>query len=387
MKSFKIKSKGVNMIAINNLNHSFQVKSAFFLLIILWMAFSLGCSAGDTGSPTINTTITPASWLPEADTLERISPEAAGYSSAALQDAHEFAQQSGCNAVMALYDGKAFFARGNVHKNYPLESIRMPLLSALLGIHFARGNIDLDATLTDLHMDDIIPGLTHAEKQAKVEHLLMSRSGVYHEAALEDQEMIDTRPARGSHSPNTFFYYNNWDFNVLGTIFEQETGENIFDSFEKEIADAVEMVDFSIDNCFYDYNWSKSMHPAYQFKMSVRDLAKFGALYQKNGRWNGRQVIPGDWIDESTMAYSTIDGSDGLGYGYLWKTIEEDSEIGQLIGYPGYYHTRADGYVLVVIPDLKLVIVEHYHTAQNWEDTDGDAFELGMLIIDARLDD
>ena len=373
------------MVAIKNGMNSSPVKSAFFLLVWVWMSFFWGCSAGDTGSPKITTTITPANWLPEADTLESVTPEAAGFSAAALKEAHEFAQESGCNAVMALYDGRIFFARGNLHKNYLLESIRMPLLNALLGIHLARGNLELDATLADLHIDDIAPGLNHAEKQAKVEHLLMSRSGVYHEAALEDQKMIDTRPARGSHAPNTFFYYNHWDFNTLGTIFEQETGEEIFTSFKKEIADALEMVDFSIKNCFYDYEWSKSMHPAYNFKMSVRDLAKFGALYQKNGKWKGSQVVPVDWIDESTMAYSTIEGTNGLGYGYLWKIIEEDSVIGQLIRYPGYYHTRADGYVLVVIPDLKLVIVEHYHTAQNWEDIDSDAFELSMLIVDSRL--
>ncbi len=48
-------------------------------------------------------------------------------------------------------------------------------------------------------------------------------------------------------------YYNNWDFNALGTIFEQETGTKIFEEFKKQIADPVGMQDFSIDNCFYQY--------------------------------------------------------------------------------------------------------------------------------------
>jgi CubicO group peptidase (beta-lactamase class C family) len=261
----------------------------------------------------------------------------------------------------------------------------MPFLNALYGIHFARGNINLDATLEDLHIDDLPSGLTYEEKQARVEHLLTSRSGVYHKAADEDQTQIDERPARGSHSPDTFFYYNNWDFNALETIFKQETGEEIFDAFETEIADALEMVDFSVDNCSYQYEWNKSLHPAYHFKMSVRDMAKFGALYQKDGRWKGTQIISSDWIDESTMAYSTMPDTGGLGYGYLWKIIEEDSEIGQMIGYPGYYHTAADGYVLVVIPDLKLVIVERYDTDHDWEDPEDESFELTMLIIDAYM--
>lgn len=35
--------------------------------------------------------------------------------------------------------------------------------------------------------------------------------------------MTKNRPARGSHAPGTFWYYNNWDFNVLGTISEKKT--------------------------------------------------------------------------------------------------------------------------------------------------------------------
>ena len=40
--------------------------------------------------------------------------------------------------------------------------------------------------------------------------------------------MRDGRPKRGSHAPGTFWYYNNWDFNVLGTVFRQLTGADIF---------------------------------------------------------------------------------------------------------------------------------------------------------------
>jgi CubicO group peptidase (beta-lactamase class C family) len=308
-------------------------------------------------------------------------------SSAELQLAHAFAIHTGCQAVMALHDGKIFFSRGNIHRNYTVDSIRETFFNALYGIHVARDNINLNATLADFHIDDIPPGLTHAEKQARVEHLLMSRSGVYHEAAAENQTMIDERPQRGSHAPDTFFYHNNWDVNALGTIFEQETGEEICKALKEEIADAVEMVDFSSDNCSYQYQWDKSLHPAYHFKMSPRDMAKFGALYQKNGRWKGSQIISGDWIDESTMAYSTMPDTDGLGYGYLWKIIPEDSDIGQMIGYPGYYHAGANGYALVVIPDLKLVIVQHYDSNQYWEDPDDNSFELTMLILDARITD
>jgi CubicO group peptidase (beta-lactamase class C family) len=371
------------MFVIKTFFKLFSGRSASGFIIWLCMGILLGCSAeGNINGGDANYN---GDWIQADPALEWVAPEEVGWSSAELQEAHDFAIQSNCLAVLALYDGKIFFSRGNIHRNYEVDSIRKPFLSALYGIHEARGNINLNAALEDYHIDDIPPGLTLSEKQARVEHLLMSRSGVYHEAADEDQTMIDTRPARGSHAPDTFFYYNNWDFNALGTIFEQEVGEEIFNAFKKEIADRVEMVDFSIDNCFYQYEWNKSLHPAYQFKMSARDMAKFGVLYQKNGRWNGLQIIQSDWIDDSTMAYSTMPNTAGLGYGYMWKIIEEDSDIGQVIGHAGYYYTGSGGHALVIIPDLKLVIVVRYNSDQNWDEPGAAGFELSMLIIDAKI--
>jgi hypothetical protein len=350
-----------------------SVRSSCVLIICLCIGFLLSCSGGGSGSET------------DVNSLEYVEPEEVGYSSEKLEEARDFAEQSGYAAVMALYDGKVFFHWGDITKNYWCHSIRKPFLSALYGIHVTRDHINLDATLEDLNIDDIPPSLTPDEKQAKVEHLLKSRSGVYHEAAAEAQIMIDTRPERGSHLPDTFFYYNNWDFNALGTIFEQETDADIFEAFKREIADALGMEDFNVDNCYYQYELNKSMHPAYCFRMSARDMARFGILYQRNGNWKGSQIIPREWIDESTVPYSIIEDTGGLGYGYMWKIIPEDSDIGQIIGYPGYFHTGAGVHALVIIPELKLVLVERYDTDQDWEDPGDAGFDLGMMILDARI--
>ena len=281
---------------------------------------------------------------------------------------------------------QGLFRMGNISKNFRCHSIRKPFLSALYGIYLAKGDINLYATLEDLHIDDIPPGLTFEEKQAQVQHLLMARSGVYHEAAAEPQEMIDNRPARGSHPPDTFFFYNNWDFNTLGTIFEQKTGEGIFNAFKEHIADAIGMSDFQIDNCHYQYEWDKSMHPAYHFKMSARDLARFGILYQQLGNWEENQIITEAWIDESTMAYSIADEAAGFGYGYMWGIITEGGEIEQDIGYTGYFHGGGGAQVLLIMPELKLVIAVLFDTDVFDEDWDDEGPELVSMIIDARIE-
>jgi CubicO group peptidase (beta-lactamase class C family) len=329
----------------------------------------------------------PASAEKDDNQLECVSPQEVGYSSAKLDEARQFAEQSGYAAIMALHDGKVFFSWGEITKNYKCHSIRKPFLSALYGIHVERGNINLDASLEELNIDDIPPSLTHDEKQATVRDLLKSCSGVYHEAVAEAPIMIETRPERGSHAPGTFYYYNNWDFNALGTIFEQETETKIFEEFKEKIADVVGMEDFSVENCHYQYEQEKSMHPAYHFSMSARDMARFGVMYQKNGTWKDSRIIPNGWITESTTAYSIVDSNSGVAYGYMWNVFPEGSSVAEMVGCRGYYHTGVGVHALAIVPELELVIVERFDTDGDWADPGDLGIALGMMIINARISD
>jgi len=233
-----------------------------------------------------------------------------------LDAAAAYAKEIGSAAVLLLDHGEVVFSFGDTAGKYMCHSIRKPFLSALYGIYVAKGLIDIDTTLEELDIDDIPPSLTPAEKKATIRDLLMSRSGVYHEAGGEVQSMIDARPERGSHRPGTFFYYNNWDFNALGTIFEQTTGKRIFEAFDKEVAKRIGMVDFSPSDCTYKFERSKSKHPAYFFRMSARDMARFELLYQKGGQWEGEQIVPEKWIRESTTIYP-VENPGGDPYGYF----------------------------------------------------------------------
>src|SRR4029079_8257023 len=108
----------------------------------------------------------------------------------------------------------------------------------------AEGKIDTARTLAELGIDEKSTPLTTEERQARVLDLLLARSGVYLPAAAEIDAMRDARPKRGSHPPGTFWYYNNWDFNVLGTIFRQATGEDLFQAFDRRIAKPIGMQDY-----------------------------------------------------------------------------------------------------------------------------------------------
>jgi CubicO group peptidase (beta-lactamase class C family) len=295
-----------------------------------------------------------------------------------LDAAAAYAKEIGSAAVLVLYDGQVVFSFGDITRKYMCHSIRKPFLGALYGIYVDKGVIDLGTTLEELNIDDIPPSLTPAEKQATIRDLLMSRSGVYHEAAGEHQAMIDARPPRGSHSPGTFFYYNNWDFNALGTIFEQTTGKRIFDTFNEDIAKRIAMKDFATTDCTYAFERSKSKYPAYFFRMSARDMARFGLLYQNYGQWEGEQIVPEEWIRESTTI-RPVENPGGDPYGYLWRIIPEESGFGY-----GFYHAGLGVHLLAVLPDQKLVLVHRVDTDRHFNITWPEIRTLMEMIVRAR---
>jgi CubicO group peptidase (beta-lactamase class C family) len=319
--------------------------------------------------------------------LEYVAPEDVGWSSKKLDEAKAFAEKINSAAVMVLYDGKVFISWGNVATKYKIHSIRKPLLSALYGVYWGRGKIDLEATLKQLNIDDIPPALTNEEKTATVGDLLKARSGVYHEAAAESEDMVAARPQRGSHARDTFFYYNNWDFNALGTIFEKVTGAKIFEAFQKEIAEPIGMEDFSLDDCNYSYEEKKSIHPAYNFRMSARDMARFGLLYLRKGNWKGRQIIPRDWIEKSTTAYSAINEEMGLGYGYMWNVVKPGAGFSNLLfdGKGAFYHTGVGIHTLAVLHEHKAVYIYRYDTDGEYKDPGAATIQLVSMIMNARL--
>jgi CubicO group peptidase (beta-lactamase class C family) len=180
------------------------------------------------------------------DAFQRITPAEAGYSEAGLQALAQVLDESGSESMLLLHDGKMFFEWGDIRQKRLVHSIRKPLLHALIGVELAKGNdcLDLDRIVADYGLDEDPPGLTAREKTATFRQLLQSRSGIYHPAAAESEGMQAQRPARGSHAPGEFFYYNNWDFNAAGEIYKRCTGRGIHDAFLVEIARPLGMLDY-----------------------------------------------------------------------------------------------------------------------------------------------
>jgi hypothetical protein len=268
-------------------------------------------------------------------------------------------------SIMILKNEKIVYEYGPTDKIMNTASIRKAIMSLLYGIAVHKGLIDIDKTLAELKIDEYTP-LTTQEKSATIQDLLMAKSGIYLPAQGEHDNQITDRPKRGSYQPGSYFFMNNFDANALCTIFMKETGISIGKFMEEHLAKPLGMQDFSEDNVIIGDPWfwpkKKSMHKQYYIYMSTRDLARIGAMVANSGRWNKKQVVPENWINESTTSFSNLkENHIGYGrydgFGYQWWIASDSNSI------------WADGYgerFLIINPDKNLTLVEQNFTGNSF---------------------
>jgi hypothetical protein len=327
--------------------------------------------------------------------LEKIDPAEKGFSKSKLDSLGTFLEKAGSSSLIILVDGKEVYNWGSTDEKLLVHSIRKALLNSLYGIYIGNGTLDTTLTLKELKIDDIDPKLSKIEKSATIADLLKSRSGIYHNAAAVSKGMLKNMPPRGSHKPNEIYYYNNWDFNTLGFILEKLTGESLYDLFYKNIAQPLGMsynnnyitVKNPDDNWeipdvdgFYQYETNKSKYPAYHFRLSAQDLALYGQLYLNNGKWNGEQIIPKDWIEVSTKPYSITNENYGIGYGMLWNVLIPNENRQS----KSFFHTGVGIHMLGVYPASNLVLIHRVNTEEDYKFHEGNFYQMISMVWNSK---
>lgn len=254
--------------------------------------------------------------IPELSWRGPLPHEPAAWSVRRLDAADRVAASIRTDCYVVVHHGRMVHSFGDITTPRDIYSMRKSILSILFGMEVERGSIDLDQSLASLEFDDL-GGLTRAEKTATVRMLMHSRSGVYHDAAYEMQSQKSLRPARGSHEPGTFWYYNNWDFNALGTIFRQRAGRTVFEALRDDLAQPLQFEDLNLARDTRLLLEPASQHPAYAMKLSARDLARVGLLMARAGRWGEKQLVSPRWVTQSTTPASVVHAG-RHGYASMW---------------------------------------------------------------------
>ena len=313
--------------------------------------------------------------IPGEEWMSYVDPTEAGFDPARLEGARARWEEIPSSAFLVISDGAVVAAWGDVDRRFMCHSVRKSFMSAIYGIYWDRGEIELNKTLVDLGIDDQDDVLLESEKQARILDLLKARSGIFHPAAYAGR--TDSQP-RGSQGPGRYFAYNNWDFNTLVTILEQETGDKVFEAFDQHFAGPLEMEDWRLSDGYYHYERDKSMHPAYPFRLSARDAARFGLVYTREGEWGDSRILSRDWVQRSTAMYS-ID-TEEIGYGLLWWVFREPR-------FKQYGMAAALGVgnqMIAVLPDIDLVIVNRANTYEGQRTPMPELLDLIEAVLEAR---
>jgi CubicO group peptidase (beta-lactamase class C family) len=226
--------------------------------------------------------------------------------------------------------GRVSMSRETLHD---LRSVTKSVVSALVGTALGAGAIKtLDESVTTWFPE--YADLNTAERRRiTLAHVLGMTSGLewneeipYTDPRNDEIRMTrDPEPLRYAlsrpfaHDPGSEFTYNGGSTQVLAAVVSRATKTPLRDYARAVLFDPLGITRFE---------WLGDLagmpSAASGLRLRARDLAKFGSLYLHGGRWNGKQVIPADWVERSTRRHfrfrprTGADAGGEFGYSYFW---------------------------------------------------------------------
>jgi CubicO group peptidase (beta-lactamase class C family) len=163
--------------------------------------------------------------------------------------------------------------------------------------------------------------------------------------------------------PGKYMQYVSMNTHVLAMIIVKATGQSLTDYLQEKI--------WKPTGNEFDAYWltdGEGMEMALGgLNACLRDYAKIGRLYLNKGKWNGTQVVPEKWVENSTNSTeeyldpnSKNSASGGIGYGYQWWIPEGNEGEYMAIGVFNQY--------IYVNPTTSTIIVKN-SANQNYYDS------------------
>lgn len=258
-----------------------------------------------------------------------------------------------------------------------ISSATKSIISALVGVALSQGFL----TNLDQHALDFFPeyasGETDPRKQAlTLRHLLALTGGFAHEFP-ENYHLnpVQLALARSMlHWPGQEFYYDSQGVDILSGILTRATGRNaatfayetLFKTlgiWQEETARFVWKTDPAgahiwHEHAYFDekdgFLWKidpQGNNPGgFGIHLTAREMAKMGYLYLNKGYWDGKQLIPEEYVAESTRQQSDGGPPVNVPYGYLWWITQHESHA-------AFFASGYGGKCIYIIPSLDLVLV------------------------------
>lgn len=179
------------------------------------------------------------------------------------------------------------------------------------------------------------------------------------------------RQPRGIKLPGTFYEYNDVRINRFGLSLLQAFGESVPSVFRREVMDPIGASNtwrwIPYHNSFVEVNGRKLASVSGGTRwgggmwIHAQDMARFGYLWLRGGKWSGRQILPPDFM-KAALAPS----QHGPDYGYLWWLNTQGKNYPALPA--SIYGARGAGSnTITILPEQDLVVVWRWHDGNEAE--------------------
>lgn len=300
------------------------------------------------------------------DDWEVSTPEAEGLDPVLVAELYyNAAEVETIQALLVIKNGKLvaedYFNGGSIGNKAMIASVTKSFTSALVGIALDQGCL----SSLDQKMMEFFPELDGRiqdprKKQITIQQMLQMRAGFPWEESSDElfellyhrfrpSNLVDVPLVR---DPGSGFDYSNLTAHLVGVIVGRACNTDL-----RSLAQENLFGPLGIDLGDWITDWEGNYHGHADMQLNARDMAKFGLLYLDDGEYNGQQLIPAEWVHESTQTYTEDawyynigKNFDEFGYGYQWWTV--------LAGdHPYFMAWGHGGQQIAVIDDFDMVVV------------------------------
>ncbi len=276
-------------------------------------------------------------------------------------------------AVLVAVDGHRIVERyyeSSAAATHNVWSVTKSVMSMLVGIALEDGHIDsVDQTLAEL-LPSYADHMSPQTEAITLQQVLTMTAGL--PTGADEEELATTRDwvaamldASPVSRPGRDFAYSNPGSHLLSAILVEATGQPVLEYAREQLfsplgivtdpaAEPVMLAAAAAEYAEARFAWPTDpagLHTGWCcLKLTARDMETLGQLWLDEGEWNGTQVVPAEWVAESTRPHVATTELGRAHYGYQWWVTEAD-------GRPAFAAVGYDGQLVEIVPELDLVVV------------------------------
>lgn len=313
--------------------------------------------------------------LPRAEASAKLAKATDKYLAAvekAGQDLH---------SIMIVKDGNVVFEKwmseGREEVPHILNSVSKTFTSMAVGLAVSEGLLRIDEKLVDIFPEHCPENPSEYLKEVTVEHLLTMTCGHSTDPTYKSWEIKDSSWIRFfmeypiTHKPGTLYCYNSLGTYVLSAIVQKKTGEKVVDYLFPRLFRPL-----GINNVSWAESHEGINTGGWGLFLKTEDLAKMGLMILQKGQFNGKQIVPAEWIEAASAAQvPCVPAGMNSDQAHLMKKVAKTSDWLQGYGYQMWRCTHnafradgANGQYIIMIPEKNAVVV----TTANIRDMQGE---------------